>query len=34
VYAYLVKGCPPRLVGEVTLKAWERRRSLAPPNGA
>ena len=31
VYAYLVKGCPPRLVGEVTLKAWEAKRSTEPP---
>jgi DNA-binding NarL/FixJ family response regulator len=30
VYAYLVKGCPPRLVGEVTLKAWELKRSMEP----
>jgi DNA-binding NarL/FixJ family response regulator len=34
VYAYLVKGCPPRMVGEVTLKAWERKRSMEPPDGA
>jgi DNA-binding NarL/FixJ family response regulator len=31
VYAYLVKGCPPRLVGDVTLKAWELKRSMEHP---
>jgi DNA-binding NarL/FixJ family response regulator len=34
VYAYLVKGCPPRMVGEVALKAWEARRSMEPADGA
>jgi two-component system, NarL family, nitrate/nitrite response regulator NarL len=28
VYAYLVKGCPPRLVGHVTNKAFEFKRAL------
>lgn len=28
VYAYLVKGCPPRMVGEVTIQAWEMKRAL------
>jgi DNA-binding NarL/FixJ family response regulator len=28
VYAYLVKGCPPRMLGEVTLQAWEMKRAL------
>jgi DNA-binding NarL/FixJ family response regulator len=28
VYAYLVKGCPPRLVGHVTHKAFEFKRAL------
>ena len=28
VYAYLVKGCPPRLVGDVTHKAFEFKRAL------
>jgi DNA-binding NarL/FixJ family response regulator len=34
VYAYLVKGCPPRMVGEVALKACEARRSMEPADGA
>lgn len=34
VYAYLVKGCPPRMVGEVALQAWEARRSMEPADGA
>lgn len=34
VYAYLVKGCPPRMVGEVALQAWEARRSTEPADGA
>jgi DNA-binding NarL/FixJ family response regulator len=38
VYAYLVKGCPPRMVGEVTIQAWEMKRALeaqeaSGPNG-
>jgi DNA-binding NarL/FixJ family response regulator len=28
VYAYLVKGCPPRMLGEVTVQAWEMKRAL------
>lgn len=28
VYAYLVKGCPPRMLGEVTIQAWEMKRAL------
>lgn len=28
VYAYLVKGCPPRMLGEVTLQAWEMKRAM------
>lgn len=28
VYAYLVKGCPPRLVGDITHKAFEFKRAL------
>lgn len=28
VYAYLVKGCSPRTVGEVTIQAWEMKRAL------
>lgn len=27
-YAYLVKGCPPRILGEVTIQAWEMKRAL------
>src|SRR5687768_7808044 len=27
VYAYLVKGCPPRMLGEVTIQAWEMKRA-------
>jgi DNA-binding NarL/FixJ family response regulator len=38
VYAYLVKGCPPRMLGEVTIQAWEMKRALeaqgaSGPNG-
>lgn len=38
VYAYLVKGCHPRLLGEVTIQAWEMKRALetqeaSGPNG-
>lgn len=28
VYAYLVKGCPPRMLGEVAIQAWEMKRAL------
>ncbi len=28
VYAYLVKGCPPKMVGEVAQQAFEMKRSL------
>ncbi|HET6770980.1 MAG TPA: response regulator transcription factor [Actinomycetota bacterium] len=28
VYAYLVKGCPPRMLGEVALQAWEMKRAM------
>jgi DNA-binding NarL/FixJ family response regulator len=28
VYAYLVKGCSPRMLGEVTIQAWEMKRAL------
>lgn len=28
VYAYLVKGCPPRLISETTLHAWRAKRGL------
>jgi DNA-binding NarL/FixJ family response regulator len=28
VYAYLVKGCSPRILGEVTVQAWEMKRAL------
>jgi DNA-binding NarL/FixJ family response regulator len=34
VYAYLVKGCPPRMVGEVTLRAGEMRAGLEARPGA
>jgi DNA-binding NarL/FixJ family response regulator len=27
-YAYLVKGCPPRMLGEVALQAWNMKRAL------
>jgi DNA-binding NarL/FixJ family response regulator len=27
VYAYLVKGCPPREVGEITMDAWRAKRT-------
>jgi DNA-binding NarL/FixJ family response regulator len=38
VYAYLVKGCPPRMLGEVTIQAWEMKRAIeaqeaSGPNG-
>lgn len=38
VYAYLVKGCAPRMLGEVTVQAWEMKRALeaqeaSGPNG-
>lgn len=28
VFAYLVKGCPPRMLGEVTIQAWEMKRAI------
>jgi DNA-binding NarL/FixJ family response regulator len=31
VYAYLVKGCPPKMVGEVAQQAFEMKRSLEDP---
>lgn len=34
VYAYLVKGCPPRMLGEVTIQAWEMKRALDAEEGS
>jgi DNA-binding NarL/FixJ family response regulator len=33
VYAYLVKGCPPREVSDTTLDAWRTKRALEERGG-